>query len=476
VGAPQSAEVERGNGLHVAVLGAGSAAFAGAIRAAEAGARVTMIGAGTLGGTCVNVGCVPSKILLRAAHLAHLQAHHPFDGLGRSRPAIDRRALVAHQQGRVEELRRTKYADLLAGNPRITRVEGLARFNDGRTLRVALAGGGEETLAPDRVLIATGAAPWTPPIPGLAETPYWTSTEALVAEEVPDHLVVLGGGLVALELGQAFRRLGARVTLLARSALLSSEDAALGEGLAEAFRAEGIDVRLHTVPDAVHHREGRFRVEIGAETLEADRLLVAAGRRPNTAGLGLERAGVATDDRGAILVDEGLSTSVPHVYAAGDCTALPQFVYVAAAAGTRAAVNMTGGSATLDLSSMPAVVFTDPQAAWVGLTEARSRDLGLAVESRTLPLDQVPRALANFETRGFVKLVAEAGNGRLLGAQILADGAGEVVQAAALALRAGLTIHDLAGQLFPYLTMVEGLKLAAQTFTRDVRQLSCCAG
>jgi len=468
---------EAGHGaLHVAILGAGSAAFAAAIRAAEQGARVTLIERGTLGGTCVNVGCVPSKILLRAAHVAHLQAHHPFAGIERRQAGIDRGVMVAQQQDRVAELRQAKYADILAANPRICLLEGVARFAGSRTLRIELHGGGVETLRPDRILIATGATPAIPPIPGLATTPYWTSTEALVAAEIPEHLLVLGGGFVALELGQAFRRLGSRVTLLARSTLLSSQDPALGEGLAEALRAEGVDVRTHAVPSAVHYQEGKFRVETTEGPLVADRLLVATGRSANTAGLGLEAAGVATDARGAVVVDEGLRTSAPHVFAAGDCTTLPELVYVAAAAGTRAAINLNGGEARLELATMPAVVFTDPQAAWVGLTESAAREQGLAADSRTLPLDQVPRALANFDTRGFVKLVAEAGSGRLLGAQVLADGGGEVIQAAALALRAGMTVLDLADQLFPYLTMVEGLKLAAQTFTRDVAQLSCCAG
>ncbi len=466
------------DGLEIAVVGSGSAAFAGALRAAEAGARrVTLIEAGTLGGTCVNVGCVPSKILLRGAQTAWRQGHHPFAGVSRRPAAVDRREMVAQQQMRVAELRQTKYADLLAADPRLELVRGFASFADERTLRVELADGGTEILRPDRILLATGASPWVPPIPGLGETPFWTSTEALVADEVPEHLVVLGGGLVALELGQAFRRLGARVTLLARSTLLSGEEPALGDGLAEAFRDEGVDVRLHTVPTAVRHQDGRFAVELaGEEALRADRLLVAAGRRANTDRLGLARAGIATDDRGAIVVDDHLRTSAPQVYAAGDCTDLPEFVYVAAAAATRAAVNLTGGDAALDLATMPAVVFTDPQAAWVGLTEARARERGLAVDSRTLALDQVPRALANFETRGLVKLVAEAGSGRLLGAQVLADAGGEVIQSATLALRAGMTVDDLADQLFPYLTMVEGLKLAAQSFTRDVSRLSCCAG
>ncbi|MDA8255377.1 MAG: FAD-dependent oxidoreductase, partial [Betaproteobacteria bacterium] len=195
-----------------------------------------------------------------------------------------------------------------------------------------------------------------------------------------------------------------------------------------------------------------------------------------TEGLELARAGVTMDACGAIVVDDHLRTSVPHIYAAGDCTNAPQFVYVAAAAGTRAAINMTGGDAALDLSTVPAVVFTDPQVATVGLTEAQANRLGMETDSRTLTLDNVPRALANFDTRGFIKLVADKNTGRILGAQILAGEGGEIIQTAALAIRNRMTGADLAGQLFPYLTMVEGLKLCAQTFTKDVKQLSCCAG
>ena len=198
-------------------------------------------------------------------------------------------------------------------------------------------------------------------------------------------------------------------------------------------------------------------------------------------GTGAAASGVASRCRAAgwtvaIVVDDHMRTSAPDVYATGDCTDRPQFVYVAAAGGTGAAINMTGGDATLDLTTMPAVVFTDPQVATVGLTDAEAHLRNSETDSRTLPLDAVPRALVNFETRGFIKLVAEAGTGRLLGVQIVAPQAGEVIQAAALAIRARMTVHELADQLFPYLTMVEGLKLAAQTFTKDVSQLSCCAG
>lgn len=465
-----------GSGLHVAVIGSGSGAFAAAIRAVEEGARVTMIEAGTLGGTCVNVGCVPSKILLRGAHAAHTQSDHPFDGVGRSRPAIDRTAMVAQQQARVEELRGAKYESILASNPGIELMRGFASFQDPETLRIERSDGSSRTLEADRFLIATGASAWAPDIPGLAESPYWTSTEALVAEDIPKHLLVMGGSLVAVELAQAFLHLGARVTLMARSTLLSKEDPALGQGLKEALESEGMTVLLHTVPSAVRHDGDGFHLETAHGTIAGDRLLVGTGRRPNTARLGLKNAAVVTETGGAIVVDERLRTSTPHIYAVGDCTSQPQFVYVAAAAGTRAAVNMTGGEATLDLTAMPAVAFTDPQVAWVGLTEQAAREQGFSVESRTLTLDNVPRALASFDTRGFVKLVAEAGSGRLLGTQVLAAEGGEMIQTAALALRARFTVHDLADQLFPYLTMVEGLKLAAQTFTKDVNQLSCCAG
>lgn len=465
------------SGLHIAIVGSGSAAFAAALHATEAGARVSMIeGGDVIGGTCVNTGCVPSKILLRAAHIAHLAAHHPFPGIAHHTPAIDRAALVQQQQARVTELRHAKYENILASHPGITLLRGQARLQDAHSLIVALRDGGEQTVQADRILLAVGARPALPAITGLADTPYWTSTEALLAEQPPRHLLVLGASAVALELAQAFRRLGSAVTVLARSTLLSQQDAQLGRGLEEVLQAEGMRILRHAQAHAVSHANGEFVLHTTAGELRGDRLLVATGRRPNTDGLGLARAGVATDPHGAIVVDEHLRTSVTTIYAAGDCTQYPQLVYVAAAAGTRAARNMLGGDATLDLSTLPMVVFTDPQVATVGLTEALAIQQGLGVTRRTLSLENVPRALANHDTRGFIQLLADTASGRLLGCQVLAAEGGEIIQTAALAIRQGMTVDDLANQLFPYLTLVEGLKLCAQTFTRDVTQLSCCAG
>lgn len=461
---------------HIAIVGSGGGAFAAAIRAAEEGARVTMIEAGTIGGTCVNVGCVPSKITLRAAEIQHRRSHHAFHGIARDAGPVDRGALLAQIRGRVEEMRQSKYEGILDDEPAIAFLAGWARFEDARTLAVEEPSGAVQRLQPDRILIATGASPVIPAIAGLAETPYWTSTEALFTDECPEHLVVLGGSFVALETAQAYRRLGSRVTVLARSTLLSRDDPEVGAAVQAALAEEGIDIYTRTTPQRIDHDATRFRVVLDDEALTADRLLVATGRQANTRNLDLAAAGIEATDAGAITVDSQLRTSAPGVFAVGDCTTLPQLVYVAAAAGTRAAINMTGGETELDLSVTPAVVFTDPQVATVGVTEAQARDQGLEPDSRRIDLENVPRALANFDTRGFVKLVVEAGTGRLIGAQIVAHNAGEIIEVAALAMRTRMTVHTLAGELFPYLTMAEGIKLCAQTFTKDVARLSCCAG
>lgn len=466
-----------GGGLHIAVIGSGGAAMAAALKAVEQGAHVTLIERGTIGGTCVNIGCVPSKIMIRAAHIAHLRRESPFDGgMPPTPPTILRERLLAQQQARVDELRHAKYEGILDDNPAISVLHGEARFKDGHSLTVQLNGGGERVVTFDRCLIATGASPAVPPIPGLKDTPYWTSTEALVSDTIPERLAVIGSSVVALELAQAFARLGSQVTILARSTLFFREDPAIGEAITAAFRAEGIEVLEHTQASQVAHEGGEFVLTTAHGELRADKLLVATGRSPNTRSLALDAAGVALNLQGAIVIDVGMRTSTPDIYAAGDCTDQPQFVYVAAAAGTRAAINMTGGDAALNLAAMPAVVFTDPQVATVGYSEAEAQHDGIETDSRTLTLDNVPRALANFDTRGFIKLVIEEGSGRLIGVQAVAPEAGELIQTAVLAIRNRMTVQELADQLFPYLTMVEGLKLAAQTFNKDVKQLSCCAG
>ena len=464
------------NDLHIAVIGSGGSAMAAALKSAERGARVTLIERGTIGGTCVNVGCVPSKIMIRAAHVAHLRRRSPFDeGIAAVEPTIDRPRLLAQQQARVDELRHAKYEGILEDNPAITVLRGEARFIDANTVQVTTPDGTEREVRFDRALIGTGARPTIPPVPGLSDTPYWTSTTALASDTIPDRLIVIGASVVAVELAQAFARLGSEVTILARSRLLSRQDPAVDEAIQTAFKAEGVKVLNDTQASQISYTNEEFVLDTNAGELRADQLLVAVGRTPNTDRLNLESIGVETD-RGSVIVNEQLETRVPGIYASGDCTNQPQFVYVAAAGGSRAAINMTGGDARLDLSAMPEVVFTEPQIATVGLSEADADASGYVTDSRTLTLDNVPRALVNFDTGGFIKMVAERESGRLLGVQSVAGEAGELIQTAVMALRARMTVNEIADELFPYLTMVEGLKLCAQTFTKDVKQLSCCAG
>jgi len=463
------------NNLQIVVIGSGGSAMAAALKATERGARVTLIECGTIGGTCVNIGCVPSKIMIRAAHIAHLRRKSPFDeSITATEPIIDRPLLLAQQQARVDELRQVKYEGILEDNLDITVVQGEARFMDASTVLVNGADGKEHEIGFDRAFIGTGARPTIPPIPGLPDTPYWTSTTALASDTIPDRLIVIGASVVAVELAQAFARLGSEVTILARSRLLSREDPAVGEAIQTAFQAERISVLNDTQASQVSYTNDEFIVASNAGELRADRLLVAVGRTPNTERLNLDAIDVETD-HGAVIVNDQLQTRVPGIYAAGDCTNQPQFVYVAAAGGSRAAVNMTGGDARLDLSAMPAVVFTNPQVATVGLTAAEAIRRGFKVDTRSLNLENVPRALVNFETGGFIKMVAERGSGLLLGVQAVTGEAGELIQTAVMALRARMTVQEIGDELFPYLTMVEGLKLCAQTFTKDVSKLSCCA-
>ncbi len=462
--------------MRTLIIGSGSAAVAAAIHAASKGAEVFIIESEILGGTCVNVGCVPSKIFIRAAEAAHMQSNHSFAGLEKSAVVLDRRALTLQQQTRVEELRHAKYESILQANEHIHLIHGFASFKDAHTVRIQKSETEYEELTADSILIATGSSPYIPDISGLKDTPYWTSTEALQTEKQPQSLVVIGGSVVALELAQAYARLGTKVTILARSTLLSKDDPDIGRGLQAALEREGVIVLTHTVPTEVTHDASGFQLTLpDSQVLITEQLLVAAGRHANTPRLNLDAVGIVVDRDGNIVVDDEMRTNVPHIFAAGDCTIQPQYVYVAAAAGTRAAANMLRGHAKLNLSIMPAVVFTDPQVATVGLTEAQARERGIEAESRLLTLDNVPRSLSSFNTEGFIKLVAQKATGEILGAQILAHEGSEVIQTVAVAIKAKMTIKDLSQMLFPYLTMAEGLKLCAQTFTRNVKELSCCA-
>lgn len=466
----------------LAVIGTGGGGMAAAIKAAELGRRAVIIEAGVLGGTCVNIGCVPSKALIRAAEAYHRAGHHAFAGVHTQAAGLDWPALIGQKDDLVGELRRGKYADVLASyGDAITLIRGRARVQAGG---IALDDG--RTLTAGRVVVATGAAPRILPLEGIEEVEALTSTSIMALPQQPRSLIVIGGRAIALELGQSFARFGTQVTILQRSSrLLPEHEPEVAEALADYLRAEGLAVHTGVKPLAIRQEAGETvvtaEVDGGRREFRAEQVLMAVGRTPRTADMGLEEAGVTLDKDGYIVVNEFMQTSNPRIYATGDVTRHPKLVYVAAAGGGIAAANaLAGNSQRLDLTVLPDVIFTDPQVATVGLTEAQAIARGFDAKTTTLPLAYVPRALAARDTRGLIKLVADGSSNRLLGAHVLAAEAGEVIQTAALAIRLGqrngFTVDDLRETLFPYLTQVEGLKLAAQTFEKDVAQLSCCAG
>jgi mercuric reductase len=457
------------------VLGAGSAAFAAAIRGRDAGYRVALAEAGTLGGTCVNVGCVPSKALL-AAGAAYWAAGHPrFAGITTSAGPVDLAALAAQKDDLVAALRQEKYAGL-ADAYGFEILPGRAAFTGPDTVEVA-----GRVIRPGAALIATGASPVVPPIPGLAEAGYLTSTTALDLKAVPARLVVIGASAVGLELGQFFGHLGSAVTFLeVADRITPFEEPEVSAALAGVLAGQGATIHAPAQVVAVERDWDARRIRAtvnGTEiVIEADEILVATGRAPKTAGLGLEAAGVATGARGAVAVDDRLLTTNARVWAAGDVTGAPQFVYVSAYHGALAAGNaLLGEDTPADLTGLPRVIFTSPPAAGAGLTEAQASAAGYQVQTSVLPATAVPRAIVNRDTSGVTKLVANAATGILLDASVVGEGAGDVIQSAVLAIRHHITAAELAATFHPYLTTAESLRLAAQAFTRDVARLSCCA-
>ena len=459
------------------IVGGGSAGFAAAIKGAELGARVAMAELGTLEGTCVNVGCVPSKTLIRAAEAHHRRTHHPFQGIAATDAQPDWPVVRDHKDALVTGMRETKYRDVLLSYEAVTLFEQRATVTSGKS--ITLADGRHVTAG--KLVITTGASPWAAAIPGLAEVAYLDSTSAMELGTLPSSPIVIGASAVGLELAQMFLRLGVQVTVLeALPRIVPAEDPAIGDALAEYLAAEGMEIHAEVTIERIE-RNGSYTVRLSqdgrAETVTADQLLVATGRRANTEGFGLDEVGVTLGKRDEIVVNEYLQTVNPDIYAAGDVTGEPMFVYVASYGGTTAAENaLTGNAVPFDLTALPKVTFTDPQVASVGFTEQEIRAQGAEPVTAELPLGHLSRAIAARDTRGFVKLVADANTRKILGAHILASEAGEMVTELALAVQFGLTIENLTSVFHPYLTLSEGIKLAAQTFDKDVAKLSCCAG
>jgi mercuric reductase len=466
------------------ILGSGSTAFAAAIKATDLGARVAMVERRTLGGTCANRGCLPSKNLIEAARIVRDAAHPRYPGLAPATVAVDFGALVAQKDDVVHDYRAKKYASVADGLTGFELIRGDAAFTGPHAVSVD-----GRAIEADRVLIATGSRPAVPPIQGIESVPYLTSDlldadEAGRLTELPDSLLVLGGGYVAVELAQLFARLGSRVTLVARSGLLSGYEPALGETLAGVFRDEGIEIVTGARVERADGDGPGVSVTVeaadGGRMLRSERLLLATGRRPNTEDLCLERASVAADADGFVVVDARLRTSQAHIWAAGDVIGRQHGSQMATPVGARqgrivAENALADAGRAFDGTVVPRAIFTDPPIAVVGRTEAEVRAAHLPAVAATTPLAYVPRAGAIHRTTGFVKLIASTIDEQVLGVHMIGESAPEVIHEAAMAMRYKAALPDLVDLIHVYPTMAEALKIGAQAFSRDVTKLSCCA-
>lgn len=458
------------------IIGSGGAAFSAAIKAVEYGSKVGMIERGTVGGTCVNIGCIPSKTLLRAGEINQSAHVNIFEGLHTSTGEVELDRLVDQKNELVDDLRKQKYTNLI-DDYGFDLIKGEAKFIDENTVTVS-----GQTYSAQRFLIATGASPLLPRITGLKEVDYLTSTTLLELRKVPKRLTIIGSGYIGRELGQLFHNLGSEVTLIQRSKrLLKEYDPEISEAMEKALIEQGIKLISGATYERVEQDGNIKKVHIIVngknKVIESDELLVGTGRKPNTEVLNLSAAGVQVGPNNEIKINAFAQTSNRKIYAAGDVTLGPQFVYVAAYEGGIAAGNAISGlNKAIDLSVVPGVSFTSPQFATVGLTQQQAKEKGYEVKKAVLSLENVPRAIVNHNTTGVFKLVVDRKTQKILGVHIVSENAGEVIYGASLAVKFGLTVADLKDTLAPYLTMSEGLKLAALAFDKDISKLSCCAG
>ncbi len=472
------------------ILGSGSTAFAAAITATELGKTSVMTEARTVGGTCVNRGCLPSKNLIEAAKLLHDARAPRYPGLVGRDLGLDFRQLIAQKDDVIAGYREKKYLSIFDEGRDVPIVQGHAHLLDASTVTVE-GPQGATRLEGDQILVALGSSPDIPDIDGLRDVPYLTS-DLLTSEgdleltDLPESLVVIGGGYIAVELGQMFSRFGSTVTILERGdRLLAAYEPEIGLALGDLLRAEGLDVRTEARVVRVSADQGGVvvtaEVDRRERTVAAAQLLVATGRRPNTGGVGLEDAGVRLDARGAVVVDEFLRTRVPSIWAAGDVIGAAHDSQMATPVGARdggiAAHNALSGEAPrcVDHRVIPRAVFTDPQVGVVGLTDEEANAAGYTCWCNTLPMELVPRAGAIRDTRGVIKMVADADTNEVLGVSMLGANAGEVIHEAAMGLRFHATIDDFIDLLHVYPTMAEALKIVAISRYKDPSKLSCCA-
>jgi mercuric reductase len=468
------------NDYDLIVIGGGSAAFSAAIKAEGLGLTTLMVNGGLdFGGTCVNVGCVPSKNLIRAAETVYHATHSNFKGVKPKGVDIDFEQIIKDKKILVASLQQQKYMDVVSDFENLKMLKGWAEFVDTKTILVD----GKDKYTATNIVVATGATTNIPNIEGLHEVGYLTNVSLFDLEEKPESLTIMGAGYIGLEIAMAYNRLGVNVRIIEfTDRPLRSQTQDITDVLVEQMESEGIEIlpnfRAFKLEKDGDNTIIHCNCPDGSTTqiIEKGYVVVATGTKPNTSKLGLESIDLKLTERGHIVVNEKMETNVSNIYAAGDVTNTPPFVYTAATEGNTAVNNAFSLSkSSVDYASLPWVVFTDPQIAGAGMDEVEAEKAGIPFEVSKLDLIHVPRALAAQDTRGFIKLIRNTETDKLIGARVIAPEGGELIQQLSMAIKFGITVKDLAESFYPYLTLGEGIKLAAITFGKDVSKLSCCA-
>ena len=476
------------------ILGGGAAAFAALTEASGRGLSTALVNTGLpLGGTCVNVGCVPSKHLLEVGKTAFEPPRKPFEAVqyGEDEPATDWATALDEKDQLVTSLREQNYSDV-AEHFETDIYEGYGRFTDDTTIEIVDGDAAGTTITGEKALVATGSSPWIAPIDGIEDVHYETSETILERRDLPESIVMIGGGYISLEWGQILHHMGTDVTILQRSEhVLSTMEGQLGRELQRCFEAEGIevvtdvDIQCVSPVDTIVADGGTQAVgepvvvtaDVNGEPREftATDLFVATGVRPNSEGIGLDEIGITTDETGEVVIDEYFQTANPDVYAAGDVIGEPELETVAAKEGNHAVKNAFGGEQkTIDYNAVPAVVFTSPEVASVGTTELEYMDEHGTCACRTVDMADVPKAKAVEDTRGLLQVVKHHETDEIVGVHIVGPRAADMIPEATLAVKFGLTVDDIIDTIHPFPTFSEAFKHACQAFQRNSSTMSCC--
>ena len=446
---------------NVLVIGSGEAGKYLAWTMAKAGHRTAVVERRYIGGSCPNIACLPSKNVIHSAKVASLAARAAEFGVEVGPVGTNMEAVQLRKRKMVQDLIKVHSNRYEASGAEL--IMGEARFVSPRTVTISLNDHGTRIIAGERVFLNVGTRGALPPLPGLAEANPMTHVEALDLDRLPDHLIVLGGGYVGLELAQAIRRFGSRVTVIEMGAQLAGrEDADVGAALLELFHDEGIQVLLGAEVRRVEGRSGsEIRISVedadGGKIIEGTHFLVAAGRTPNTQGMGLDSAGIELDQRGYVKVNERLETTAPNTWAMGDCAGSPQFTHVAYDDFRIVRDNLNGGNRSTQNRLVPYVMFTDPELARVGLNESEAKNSGIDYRLVKLPMAAVLRTRTISEPRGFIKMLIDAASDRILGITVLGAEASELMAVVQTAMLGELPYTVLRDAIFTHPTAAEGL-------------------